>query len=673
MFIFVVLTLFSDWIWVDATEQISMGLEFPVGTNQEIIFTDLDADGDEDMVRYYDKYLQAFENVTDAEGNRLWQEDPFLIQGINPQGGITSLGTGNLDGAGSEEIVVRTTDSHRDPYLLAYVNIDTAWVPDSAFFDDLDKDNIPWHPDFADIDDDGDLDMLGGWGDNEYELFPGFWWNTGTPQQPSWEFDSTYILVDRDPPFHPGYLEHFEHPNWIDWNNDGIWDILYTQWYWADPPPYPCDIHILVNTGSGKSPTWEDRRVTSLEQQDDISVLDWNKDGVEDFLLTAYEHVEGYRYIPGERSGDSILFDFAHPLIWGGIICSYPSAADVNSDGIPELALTTPELYPFLENWSLVEYFIPFLRTYSVFNPEKTSWQLNATTAFWNERGEPWEVIPSHLQYLDFGNDKLIDYVLNINGRISLYRNQGTKTQPNWLKDTTALKDLPKLFPTCFLDIDGDGDKDVIGYSIVDSTIKGFLNVRSDNDPSYMEYEPLVSELEGIKPTYFTAGDITDNDLDLADLAVGIKGGKLTAFFNTGQNNPRWHKHEEVFKSLGVNGNPCLCDGDADGDLDLYLVTGGRLRYYRNESTGGIAESPDRPPSVTTSLIGHEVEVKLTVGTDSDEATLLLYNVAGQRIAEYSRRIEDGEASFRIVQQPGVYFYRLDVENQEFRGKIVIY
>lgn|GEM_PF-6689673 len=673
MFIFVVLTLFSEWKWVDATEQISMGLEFPVGTNQEIIFTDLDADGDEDMVRYYDKYLQAFENVTDAEGNRLWQEDPFLIQGINPQGGITSLGTGNLDGAGSEEIVVRTTDSHRDPYLLAYVNIDTAWVPDSAFFDDLDKDNIPWHPDFADIDDDGDLDMLGGWGDNEYELFPGFWWNTGTPQQPSWEFDSTYIPVDRDPPFHPGYLEHFEHPNWIDWNNDGLWDILYTQWGWADPPPYWCSMRVLVNTGTGESPEWEDVPVSGWEERfqlDDLTLLDWNDDGIEDMLLTQYESwwgefTDGYFYVPGERQGDSLVFDFEHPYIWGGIIGQYPAAADVDDDNIPELALTDNDIgYDFFGT----PFWESYLRNYGAASPQGTYWRRDDETFFWSA-----DTNYVHLQYVDFGLDGLTDYVLSSRHRSSLYRNQGTAEQPVWVKDEEALQDLPELFPSCFLDVDSDGDMDVIGVSIEDSLLTAYINTRSDANPNYMQYEALVSGLEGIRPTYFASGDITDNDLDLADLAVGIKGGKLTAFFNSGQDNPRWQRREEVFKSLGVNGNPCLCDGDADGDLDLYLVTGGRLRYYRNESTGGIAESPDRPPSVTTSLIGHEVEVKLTVGTDSDKAALLLYNVAGQRIAEYSRRIEDGEASFRIVQQPGVYFYRLDVENQEFRGKIVIY
>jgi len=666
VFIFVVLTLFSDWKWVDATqEEISMGLEF---TSSKVVFLDMDGDEDEDMLRPGSDGVKAFENTTDEPDKPLWTRNNHLAQGIDwvpSSGGEHSLGAGDLDGSGSEEIVIVDGSS-----IFAYVNIDTAWVKDTTFFDDLHEDSIPWHPDFADVDGDSDMDMLGGWEDEEHHYLLAMWWNTGTPQEPQWEYDSTYFKIGNylDP------VDMMQYACWIDWNNDDVMDVVFVRWYYD----HDCnDVDVLINRGSGTAPEWDEETAHSITLLDDIAVLDWNSDDIQDIVLVDYYmHPEGYLYVPGEFSGDSVLHDCDHPFLWGGIHTVYPAAADVNADNIPELALINMEYHWDFEFPMPKEYYIPHMKRYSFSTGEYNLWQRESETIFWSLEppdDDPLQINPAHLQYVDFGNDGLLDYVLNLDGANTLYRNQGTAEQPVWVKDEDALQDLPELFPSCLLDVDSDGDMDVIGVSIEDSLLTAYINTRSDANPNYMQYEALVSGLEGIRPTYFAAGDITDNDLNLADLAVGIKNGKLTAFFNSGQNNPRWQRHDEVFKSLGISGNPCLCDGDGDGDLDLYLVTGGRLRYYRNESTGGIAESLDRPPSVTTSLIGHEVEVRLTVGTDSDKAALLLYNVAGQRIAEYSRRIEDGEASFRIVQQPGVYFYRLDVENQEFRGKIVIY
>jgi hypothetical protein len=680
MFIFVLLTLFAEWIWVDATNQISMGLEFHRAW-QEMTFTDLDGDGDEDIVSYWESnsepHLEAFENTTDPKGNPLWEENPTLINGIDSTG-IVALGTGDLNGDGIEEIIIRHGDE-----LIGYVNIDTAWEPDLSLFDDLEN-PIPMHHDFADVDSDGDLDMLGGWGNNEHELFPGFWWNTGTPEQPSWEFDSTYIPVDRDPPFHPGYLEHFEHPNWIDWEDDGDWDILYTQWNWADPPPYWCDIKVLVNNGTGDSPEWEENYVSGMEefnQLEDLNVLDWNDDGVIDLLITQMDYGDAYHYIPGTDTGEGISYDFNHPLIWGGIIGSYPAAADVNDNDLPELAMVRYEYQ--MDIWGHPGWTYPCFSHFCSENQEGTKWRLQKRYYYLSC---DYAIIETkgHLQYLDFDNDGLIDYVINIvntdtgynhcGGYHELYLNHGTKTEPDWIESEGTLNDLPDLFPSCFLDIDGDGDKDVIGFSVEDSVLAGFLNTGSDNNPRYSRYDALVSGLEGVTPTYFAAGDLTDNDMDEPDLAVNIVGDGLTSFFNSGQANPRWHKHEEVFKELGVNGNPALCDADGDGDLDLYLVTGGRLHYYRNESTGGIAETPPTYlPRVSITYIGREVEVSLTVAPSDDEVRFLLYNAAGQRVMASSQKPRDGEVRFRISQQPGVYFYRASTEELEITGKVVLY
>ncbi|TKJ43495.1 hypothetical protein CEE36_03945 [candidate division TA06 bacterium B3_TA06] len=675
MFIFVFLTLFSaqpQWYWVDETERISLGLTF---NQQQLEFVDVDLDGDEDMIRLGKEFgdsLEAFENILTSRG-RQWKANQELLNGIvfEPplQGVIHSLGVGDLNADGRDEIVI-SMEKGWSRLMFVFVNKgkpgEPLWELDTTLFDK------EWviRPDFADIDEDGDLDMMGYMWVEEDSPLPALWWNAGTPEKPSWELDSSYF----------GYWPALPALQWIDWDKDGVWDVLTGEWLAVDPRPDWVYFTVWHNKGSALSPEWDTIHLFLRNEIKELEILDWNQDGVEDIIYPGYDWDEGYHYIPGRLTSEGIAYD-ARPIVWGGILGHYPAAADLDADGIPELAVAEQE---YQEDPFGPGYLFPYFRHHSSANEDGTLWQVDTHYRYWE-----WNVhIPisnGHLQYVDFSQDGLVDYVINIIkeddesnyiGSHILHRNQGTKEEPEWVADSNALKELPPLFPSCFLDVDGDGDMDLIGELTADyedSTVVGFINTGSDEEPIYEYHHDFITGLPSSGIIFLTPGDLTDNELDLPDLTVNTGYQGLVAYFNSGQDNPRWHKHEEVFKSLGVSGNPCLCDADEDGDLDLYLVQGGRLRYYRNESTGGIAESPDRPPSVTTSLIGHEVEVKLTVGTDSDKATLLLYNVAGQRIAEYSRRIEDGEASFRIVQQPGVYFYRLDVENQEFRGKIVIY
>jgi hypothetical protein len=132
----------------------------------------------------------------------------------------------------------------------------------------------------------------------------------------------------------------------------------------------------------------------------------------------------------------------------------------------------------------------------------------------------------------------------------------------------------------------------------------------------------------------------------------------------------------EVFKNLKADENPTLCDADADGDLNLYLVTAGRLHFYRNESTGGISDenSPARSSGVTIVYIGgHELEISLTSEKPSDVARFLLYNAVGQRVMQVSRQPQEGVVQFHLSQPPGVYFYRVSAGSQNFAGKVVLY
>ncbi|MBN2379616.1 T9SS type A sorting domain-containing protein [candidate division WOR-3 bacterium] len=661
MFFFVLISLVNtpgQWRWVDETERISMGLSFNPyvvfsdSQTEDIVFTDLDLDGDEDMLRCdingksYSQPLEVFENFLTTTG-RQWRLNQTLIDGIAPATQASSLGSGNLNADGREELLILSSNSES-----VFVNIGEPgyplWIPDSTLLGGL----RVCEPDFADIDEDGDLDMLCNG--------PRFYWNRGTPQHPSWVADTSYL----------GSLNALsmanQQPTWIDWDQDGIWDLFTTgQIAYADPPPMPGAIILHRNNGTAVYPEWTHECIYEWYIPGCVSLNDWNNDGVIDFLIQGNEYEGGYQYYPGELIQDSPSYDFLRPAgIWGGILGTYPSAADINGTGTPELVLSEVEHHWGLEGAAeIVDYFFPHYRRYSL-DEKGTYWKRDAHGYSWFEGSAN-----GYIQYADFGNDGRVDYVLNFNGLNTLYRNQGSKYEPEWIRDDSAFKKLPYLFPSCFIDIYGNARHSAIGIS-EDGVLIGCLNTRPDDEPQYERNDNIITGLEGLMVSYMSSGDL--NNDGRCDLAVNTTEGELIAFFNTGHNEPRWEKHTEVFDGI-QSGNPALFDMDDDGDLDLFIVQDGRLHYYRNASDEpGAFESPTHTPEVRVILVGHEAEIRLSLDV-SCKAYLAVYNVLGQRMAKQSQKPSEGEVRFRISQRPGVYFYRIVADKENLIGKIVLY
>lgn len=677
MSFFALLSLFAQpqYRWVDQTEKISMGLTFvpfhaiesngPSSNYEDIVFVDLDQDGDEDMLRCGvpgASFLEVFENVLTPTG-RLWKANSSLIAGIDCNWKISWIGACDLNGDEKKEILIPSTS-----HVLTYINIgqpgSSLWECDSTFFGTA----YVSEPNFADIDGDGDFDMAGSG--------PVFWWNKGNLKRPIWQSDTTYFPKDENE-------REGEQPVWIDWDADGIWDILFArEMGFADPPPNPWGYILLHNTDSPTNPKWEYESVDlggGGFPASCFSFLDWNNDGTEDVLIQGADYDGGYLYHQGKRTSTGLSFRTLPTLTWGGIVGTCPNAADVNADKSPEITVSEQELHYGLGSWYIIYYYYPHFRHYSSVYNQGPQLNCYSGNAYCFER-DGYEA-DGFVQYVDFDRDNLQDYVMTIiikgydspdSGFQMLYRNVGIKTEPKWMKDTSALSNLPPLFPSCFLDIDQDRDMDVVGIPVGDSTLAGYVNTRSDDDPNYMRYDVFVSGLEGLSPTFMSAADI--NDDGYTDLAVGLEDD-VVAYFNTGQANPRWERHDEVFASIPGSGNPCLCDGDGDGDLDLFIVQSGRLRYYRNASNEpGVAEEPIFLASpITVNYMGHEAVIVLSLTKPQERLELYLYNAAGQRVRKLEATSENGKASFVIAEQPGVYFFRVLSGTEEFKGKVLIY
>ena len=140
-------------------------------------------------------------------------------------------------------------------------------------------------------------------------------------------------------------------------------------------------------------------------------------------------------------------------------------------------------------------------------------------------------------------------------------------------------------------DLDDDGDLDLLVSNKIDSEdpytarMYQFENIGSAQDPSFQEREPI-----NLFATYHYApaiGDL-DNDGDL-DMLVGTWNKGVSFYRNEGsRKEPDFVLVDTTFVKLtrGSNSTPALADLDGDGDLDLFVgESSGELNFYRNIGT----------------------------------------------------------------------------------------
>ncbi len=215
--------------WIEAPEFA------PPSTGHIPEFGDLDADGDIDLI--YAVVLQSYRNVGSASVPS-WQQDDSLVAGVDYVNSMTTC-LADLDADGDLDLSVGMLYGEAYP-LFYYENVGGAaypvWQQQNSMYHDLTPGSYTC-PELADLDDDGDLDLLLAvtWGIRAYR-------NNGTPQTPSWTRDDS--LVDVPPPY-----ECLD-PNLGDLDGDGDLDlVLGGRWY--DSP-----IMCYENVGTPQVPVW---------------------------------------------------------------------------------------------------------------------------------------------------------------------------------------------------------------------------------------------------------------------------------------------------------------------------------------------------------------------------------------------------------------------------------
>ena len=506
--------------------------------------------------------------ITDDEGTVAQQPYLFSVRTNtnNPfngfdNGAFSSTAFVDMDGDGDLDLV----NGEQDGIFNYYENTGTAITP--VYMERIGAAN-PLNglvasyssPTFADIDGDGDQDMISG------ELFGNIFYyeNTGTAIAPA--------FVERTGaanPFDSIDVGRFSTPVFIDLNNDGDQDLVIGE--------EDGNINYFINAGNALAPFYAQATGVvnpfdgiDIGDHSTISFFDRDSDGDQDLFigessgsLNYYENI-GTAIAPVyiERTGAANPFSsiFIGPN-------NTPQFADIDNDGDQDLVIG--------ENNGIINYYknIPTAVKFSFVEHVGAASPFDGIDV--GTRSAP--------AFSDIDGDGDQDLVIGENGgNLYYYENTGTAMAPVYSELTGATNPFDGISVSAsgapkFSDIDGDGDQDlIIGHFF--TFLHYFENTGTSTLPVYIERNGAANPFDGFDVENTNTPDFSDIDGDGdQDVIIGNGDGNLFYLENTGTSvAPSYIMRTGAANpfdgiDIGDWSHPILNDIDGDGDQDLVI------------------------------------------------------------------------------------------------------
>ena len=532
-------------------------------------FADLDNDGDLDLIVGEShgtlKYYENTGSDTDpAYTNRNGATNPFA--GIDV-GVHSSPALADLDNDGDLDLIIG--DDHGNLYYYENTGdvVNPTYTSTTNIFSGITINGNRITPALADLDNDGDLDLINGndWG------FVYYYENTGSATDP--------VYTSTTNPFNGFDVGAYSSPALADLDNDGDLDLFVGE--------YDGNLNYYENTGTATVPAYTVRNnffnpfgeidvgmysapaFADLDNDGDLDLFIGSNDG----MLVYYENtgnstaiIDGNPIIPDQ--GDP--FDGIQVGVEGDIS---PAFADLDNDG--DLDLITGF------GWGRMYYY------------ENTGSIVNAVYTYRSGVDNPFDGIDvgtyNKPAFADLDNDGDMDLIIGeSDGTLNYYENTGTIVNPVYTSAPNPFSgiDVGDRSDPALADLDNDGDLDlVIGEQ--HGNLNYYENTGNITDPAYTVRTGATNPFNG-----FDVGDGSapaladlDNDGDM-DLIIGEHVGNLNYYENTGDAyNPTYTSATNPFLGIDVGwrSTPALADLDNDGDLDLIVGSYSQfIDYYEN-------------------------------------------------------------------------------------------
>jgi len=232
-----------------------------------------------------------------------------------------------------------------------------------------------------------------------------------------------------------------------------------------------------------------------------------------------------------------------------------------------------------------------------------------------------------------------------------------------------------------------DGKKDLlIGAESGTGTIRIYLNQGTDANPVFTTYG--YAYCAG-SPIYHYRATPRVYDLDgdsKKDLIAGDQYTYIYFYKNTGTNaSPIFNTRDTLRLTTSgyITGNQAsriyCSDFNGDGAVDMWVSDfDGYIRYFQNTVIPGVEETEQQAisaMSITPSISSSTVSINYSLALKSD-VHIEVYSADGRIVETVTNRVDnagDHQITWhRKELQPGIYFFKMTVNNETETRKIII-
>lgn len=458
--------------------------ELPAYSNHRswlvVHFVDWDHDGDQDFFASFTNgpdigHIRRYKNVAVPGGRPSFQDLGYLLtQSGQPMGNswFSTMTVVDWDNDGKQDIL-----STRDNCLAFHRNLG----PDNDMGNIVLADGVyvlangkPIKMDAprfscADLDADGDLDMMCGSQNGEVYWFT----NVGTRSNPVFTAGRLIAMYE--------FMDCYSYPTIADFDGDGLLDFVVGRFWERTHFPEQGRMYgrMYKNVGTATSPRWQARdasngapytegfQMCDAVRQNGVRAVDWNNDGRTDLIASDTDGFIWYfqnltnRLFPLFAPG--VKINAAGTPIrmlaegnWGGY--ARCDVTDWNSDGKKDLLVADGRAWLWL-----------FVNTGNDASPEFGAGQRIYCGSSPIDCGDRGSVLVA-----DWDNDGKKDVLFGDEGGYYWYENTGTDSSPAFttkrnitFNGQTVTYNRPNM--GSYLDWDGDGKKDFIGAEFENS------------------------------------------------------------------------------------------------------------------------------------------------------------------------------------------------------------